>query len=58
MADNSRPLSLQERFAPDGVCYGCGQANPQGFRIRSFEEGDEVVAEWGRSHITTRTPGC
>lgn len=37
---------LQERFAPNSVCYGCGPANADGFRIRSFVEGDEVVAEW------------
>jgi acyl-coenzyme A thioesterase PaaI-like protein len=38
--------SLQERYAPDSVCYGCGPANPHGFRIRSFVDGDAVVAEW------------
>lgn len=39
-------LSLQERYAPDSICYGCGPANPAGFRIRSFVEGDELVARW------------
>jgi acyl-coenzyme A thioesterase PaaI-like protein len=39
-------LSLQERYAPNSVCYGCGPANLRGFRIRSFPRGDEVVAEW------------
>lgn len=39
-------LSLQERYAPNSICYGCGPANPQGLHIRSFEEGDELVAEW------------
>ncbi len=40
-------LSLQERFAPDGRCFGCGPANAQGLRIRSFEADDgTVVAEW------------
>lgn len=38
--------SLQERYAPHSICYGCGPANPLGFRIRSFPQGDEVVAEW------------
>jgi acyl-coenzyme A thioesterase PaaI-like protein len=39
--------SLQERFAPDGRCFGCGPKNPAGLRIRSFEAGDGVVvAEW------------
>ncbi len=39
-------LSLQERYGPQSVCYGCGPANEQGFRIRSFPEGDVVVATW------------
>lgn len=38
--------SLQETYAPDNRCYGCGPANAQGLRIRSFEEGDELVCEW------------
>ncbi len=39
-------VSLQERFAPDNVCFGCGPANRLGLRIRSLPEGDEVVCEW------------
>lgn len=43
-------LSLQQRYAPDNVCFGCGQANPRGLQIRSYAEGDdpygEVVMEW------------
>lgn len=41
-------LSLQERYGPDSVCYGCGPANANGLRIRSFvgAAGDEVVADW------------
>lgn len=38
--------SLQERFAPNNACFGCGPANEKGLRIRSFVEGDEVVALW------------
>jgi len=40
------PQSLQETYAPNNRCFGCGPANEKGLRIRSFEEGDEVVAEW------------
>ena len=40
-------LSLQERFAPDGRCFGCGPRNADGLRIRSFEAGEGVVtADW------------
>jgi acyl-coenzyme A thioesterase PaaI-like protein len=40
--------SLQEIYAPDGICFGCGAKNEKGLRIRSFagENGTEVVAEW------------
>jgi acyl-coenzyme A thioesterase PaaI-like protein len=38
--------SLQERYAPNNSCWGCGPANAEGLRIRSFPRGDEVVAEW------------
>lgn len=40
-------LSLQERYALDGLCFGCGPKNEHGLRIRSFEADDgTVVAEW------------
>lgn len=39
-------LSLQERYGPHTICFGCGPANEQGLRIRSFPDGDEVVVEW------------
>jgi acyl-coenzyme A thioesterase PaaI-like protein len=38
--------SLQERYAPENICFGCGPANPKGLRIRSFAEGEEVVCDW------------
>lgn len=38
--------SLQETYAPNNPCYGCGPANAQGLRIRSFEQGDELVCDW------------
>ena len=39
-------LSLQERYAPQMSCFGCGPANERGLRIRSFARGDEVICEW------------
>jgi acyl-coenzyme A thioesterase PaaI-like protein len=47
--------SLQERYAPRGICFGCGAANEKGLRIRSFPaesgsesaaENEEVICEW------------
>jgi acyl-coenzyme A thioesterase PaaI-like protein len=41
-----REESLQERYAPSSVCFGCGPANRQGLKIRSVVEGGIVVARW------------
>ena len=39
-------LSLQKQYSPKGICFGCGQANPQGFRLESFIQGDKLIAHW------------
>jgi len=39
-------MSLQDRYAPDDRCFGCGPANEKGLRIKSRPDGDEVVADW------------
>jgi acyl-coenzyme A thioesterase PaaI-like protein len=41
--------SLQDRYAPENHCFGCGPANDRGLRIKSRPSGgpqDELVAEW------------
>ena len=38
--------SLQDRYAPHNRCFGCGPANAQGLRIKSFPDGDLVRATW------------
>lgn len=38
--------SLQDQYAPESICYGCGPANEKGFQIKSFVEGDKVIAHW------------
>ncbi|PWT93901.1 MAG: PaaI family thioesterase [Acidobacteria bacterium] len=38
--------SLQETYAPNNTCFGCGPANAKGLHIRSFVQGDEIVADW------------
>jgi acyl-coenzyme A thioesterase PaaI-like protein len=50
--------SLQETFAPNGICFGCGAANEKGLRIRSFEdENGEYVAEWRAEEHHQAFPG-
>lgn len=40
-------LSLQERYAPHTICFGCGPANADGLHVRSFPgEDGEVIADW------------
>ncbi|HKO99263.1 MAG TPA: PaaI family thioesterase [Pyrinomonadaceae bacterium] len=38
--------SIQETYAPNLKCFGCGPANDKGLHIRSFPAGDEAIAEW------------
>lgn len=38
--------ALQDRYAPNNRCFGCGPANEQGLRIKSRVEGEELVAEF------------
>jgi acyl-coenzyme A thioesterase PaaI-like protein len=37
----STGLSLQERFAPMGRCFGCGPANPSGLHVASHPSADD-----------------
>ncbi len=38
--------SLQERYAPHNLCFGCGPSNEKGLRLRSLPDGDGVVADF------------
>jgi acyl-coenzyme A thioesterase PaaI-like protein len=40
------PESLQDKYAPNGVCFGCGPKNPEGLQLKSFSRGDSVEADW------------
>jgi len=42
----AKERSLQETYAPNGICFGCGPKNSRGLRIRSFVVDDLVVADW------------
>jgi acyl-coenzyme A thioesterase PaaI-like protein len=49
--------SLQEKYAPNNACWGCGPGNPEGLRIRSFAKNGEVVAEWKPEQKHEAFPG-
>lgn len=36
--------ALQDLYGPDGKCFGCGPTNTKGLRIKSYPDGDFVVA--------------
>jgi acyl-coenzyme A thioesterase PaaI-like protein len=48
---------LQEQYAPNNACFGCGPANDKGLRIRSFAQDDRVVAHWRASPHHEAFPG-
>lgn len=38
--------SLQDQYAPQNACFGCGPSNERGLRIKSFADGEQCVATW------------
>ncbi|HEX2576715.1 MAG TPA: PaaI family thioesterase [Aquihabitans sp.] len=38
--------SIQESLYPEINCFGCGHANPDGFHLRSYRDGDLTVASF------------
>ncbi len=38
--------SLQDTFAANSTCYGCGPANENGFHIKSFVVDDKIIAHF------------
>ena len=44
MSSSGPRLSIQESLYPDLTCFGCGHANPDGFHLRSYRDGDRTVA--------------
>jgi acyl-coenzyme A thioesterase PaaI-like protein len=50
--------SLQEKYAPSSICFGCGPANADGLKIRSFALNDrETVMEWQPKPMHQAFPG-
>jgi len=49
--------SLQDQYAPSNRCFGCGPANEQGLRIKSFASDDEVTCQWTPQEYHLAFPG-
>lgn len=41
MAEN-----LQDTFAPETTCFGCGPSNPHGLRIKTVMDGEEGICDF------------
>ncbi|HLB56274.1 MAG TPA: PaaI family thioesterase [Coxiellaceae bacterium] len=39
-------IALQDQFAPKSICFGCGPANKNGLKIKSFVDGNKVIAHF------------
>jgi hypothetical protein len=49
--------SLQETYAPNGICFGCGVRNEKGLRIRSISRRRRSCAEWHAEEHHQAFPG-
>jgi acyl-coenzyme A thioesterase PaaI-like protein len=38
--------ALQDQYAPHNACFGCGPSNEKGLKLKSFVDGDRVVARF------------
>src|SRR5574343_255275 len=39
-------IILQDFYAPNSICFGCGPKNEKGLQIKSYVEGDLVKCDW------------
>src|SRR5262245_37152326 len=50
--------AIQDLYPDDFAhCFGCGRNNPQGHQLKSFPEGDEVVAHFTPAPHHISVPG-
>jgi acyl-coenzyme A thioesterase PaaI-like protein len=49
--------ALQDLFLADNRCFGCGPANPEGLHLKTYEDGDDFVAEWTPEERFQGPPG-
>ena len=50
-------LSLQDKYAPHNACFGCGPSNQKGLQIKSYVEGENVIADWSAEKHHEAFPG-
>lgn len=53
-----KPVAIQDLYPDDFAhCFGCGKHNPHGHQLKSFVEGDDVVARFKPQAEHTALPG-
>jgi acyl-coenzyme A thioesterase PaaI-like protein len=53
-----KPTAIQDLYPDDFAhCFGCGRQNPNGHQLKSFPEGEEVVAHFTPSPHHISVPG-
>ncbi len=53
----SEGTGLQDHYAPQTTCFGCGPANQKGLRIKSMVDGDRLIASWTPEEHHEAFPG-
>src|SRR5262245_20508288 len=52
------PTAIQDLYPDDFAhCFGCGKNNPQGHQLKSFPEGDTIVAHFTPGSHDVSLPG-
>lgn len=51
------PQSLQDQFFQQGICFGCGPANPDGLQIKSYVTDDGIICDWQAKSRHQAFPG-
>ena len=50
-------IILQDFYAPNSICFGCGPKNEKGLKIKSYLEGDLVKCDWKAEKYHEAFPG-
>src|SRR5919197_3744419 len=51
------PVAVPFQDLVEWACYGCGRSNENGFQIKSYWEGDDVVCRWRPKPFHVGLPG-
>ena len=43
---NTNKISLQDKFGPKNMCFGCGPSNEKGLQIKSHVSDRQVISSW------------